>query len=119
MTKEEAKAIKKMLAEQLIRLRPDVDDNAHMRAALVLNCDYKVVRSYLAGNVKDEKFAGMLLEVLSLIIEGGNERNTHLFYERNIGRILYLQHNLIYTMLQLCVDLQAASSNRATTQNKA
>jgi hypothetical protein len=68
---------KKRLANEINNLLPHVTDDVHMKTALTLNCEYKVVKAYLAGNIEDEQFAVLLIDVLGHIIaEGENEKST-------------------------------------------
>jgi hypothetical protein len=66
---------KPKLRKAIKLLRPKVTEAIHMQAALALNCSYTNVEEYLSGNVQDEKFAILLIEMLGhfISIDGDDE----------------------------------------------
>jgi hypothetical protein len=63
--------INKQLAGEIKEFLPHVTDEVHMKVALALNCEYKVVKAYLAGNIEDEAVARQLIRNLGAIITQG------------------------------------------------
>lgn len=97
ITKEDEEKIR--LAEEIKNLLPHVTDDIHMKAALALKCEYKVIESYLAGNIEDADFAQAIIEMLRIIIEriydDSNENypgeNTESFITK-VGELSMLTH---------------------------
>jgi hypothetical protein len=63
--KEEHEAeVKQWIADEIKSMLPQITDKVHMRTALAMECDYKVIKKYLAGEVEDVTFGKLLVEVL-------------------------------------------------------
>lgn len=60
---------KKQLAYQIKTLRPHITDTVHMRAAIILGCEYKAIGSYLEGKIIDVHFAEALIDLFKVILK--------------------------------------------------
>jgi hypothetical protein len=60
------------LANEIKSLLPQITDQVHMKAALTLNCEYKVISGYLAGDIADMAVARQLINLLRAIIDWQN-----------------------------------------------
>jgi hypothetical protein len=98
---------KQWLADQLQILLPKVDDNIHMKAALALNCDYAVVKSYLTGNIRDKGFAELLVDMIGHLVEGADKTPMAAYSHKNIGTILWGISELVQRTLRECKSTKA------------
>jgi hypothetical protein len=68
---KDKREINRQLAAEIKEFLPHVTDEVHMKAALALDCEYKVIKAYLAGNIEDESVARQLIKNLQTIIVRG------------------------------------------------
>ncbi len=101
----------KQLAAEIATFLPHVTDEVHMKVAIALNCDYKVVKAYLAGNIEDDATARQLIRHLGAIIEQGYDSFKHEVDVQDAGyRFVHMAESVLNTW-KLCNSSHIALSN--------
>ena len=76
------------LAKEIKILLPHITDEIHMRTAIMLGCEYKVVKSYLAGKIEDKEFAQQVIDMVRVILKGQHDKSEKGQDDEKTGDIL-------------------------------